>query len=407
MLSLAIPFLFVGIGWAAPVQENQEAIWAVLVAGSKGYWNYRHQSDISAAYQLLIQRGVPKSQIITMMNPHRGKLYNWPGGPDVYAGVEVDYRLQDVNLGNLKAVLLGDAGNITGNGTGRVLKSNKQSHLFFYFTDHGAFEALQLPTGELIMENEFTKLMKEMMDREMFGSAMVFLEACESGSMVENWGTFNNVFAATAASATEPSYATHCLDFVLDTCMADEFSYNWMDTARRLSPKESLEGLTILTKAKTKRSNVQEIGSLQMKTRSNGAYLGSHVSKTLAQLDYKNYTAQATQPTWKIPLIQLERRAASGDIKHVQNLRIFTQKLSKLEHVLEKLKHDLPISSHFKLSSNNFDKNCYGEALQEFINRCSDRDIDSFALRNARIFASACAHQETAAILKILESSCP
>ena len=31
--------------------------WAVLVAGSKDYWNYRHQADVAHAYHILIQNG--------------------------------------------------------------------------------------------------------------------------------------------------------------------------------------------------------------------------------------------------------------------------------------------------------------------------------------------------------------
>jgi len=33
--------------------------WAVLVAGSKGFYNYRHQSDVCHAYHLLVQQGIP------------------------------------------------------------------------------------------------------------------------------------------------------------------------------------------------------------------------------------------------------------------------------------------------------------------------------------------------------------
>jgi legumain len=59
--------------------------WALLVAGSKGYDNYRHQADICHAYQILRQRGVAEERIITMiyddvahsrLNPYKSKLFN-------------------------------------------------------------------------------------------------------------------------------------------------------------------------------------------------------------------------------------------------------------------------------------------------------------------------------------------
>ena len=55
--------------------------WAVIVAGSSGYGNYRHQADACHAYQLLKGRGIPEDQIIhlsyddvanALQNPYPG-----------------------------------------------------------------------------------------------------------------------------------------------------------------------------------------------------------------------------------------------------------------------------------------------------------------------------------------------
>ena len=40
---------------------------AVLVAGSAGYYNYRHQADIAHAYHILVNNGMDPENIITMM----------------------------------------------------------------------------------------------------------------------------------------------------------------------------------------------------------------------------------------------------------------------------------------------------------------------------------------------------
>lgn len=42
-------------------------IWAVLVAGSNGWYNYRHQADVSHAYHVLKKHGINENNIITMM----------------------------------------------------------------------------------------------------------------------------------------------------------------------------------------------------------------------------------------------------------------------------------------------------------------------------------------------------
>jgi legumain len=41
--------------------------WAILVAGSNGWYNYRHQADVCHAYQILHKNGIPDSNIIVMM----------------------------------------------------------------------------------------------------------------------------------------------------------------------------------------------------------------------------------------------------------------------------------------------------------------------------------------------------
>ena len=43
------------------------ANWAVLVAGSSGWDNYRHQADVCHAYQILHKNGIPDSNIVVMM----------------------------------------------------------------------------------------------------------------------------------------------------------------------------------------------------------------------------------------------------------------------------------------------------------------------------------------------------
>ena len=62
---------------------NGGKIWVVLVAGSNGYWNYRHQADVCHAYQIVHKHGIPDENIIVMMyddiannreNPEKGQV---------------------------------------------------------------------------------------------------------------------------------------------------------------------------------------------------------------------------------------------------------------------------------------------------------------------------------------------
>lgn len=84
--------------------------WAVLVAGSNTYANYRHQSDVFHAYSILINKGFDPNKIITfayddiannIKNPYKGKVFNKPTyhepGVDVYSKVKIDYKGKDVD----------------------------------------------------------------------------------------------------------------------------------------------------------------------------------------------------------------------------------------------------------------------------------------------------------------------
>lgn len=72
-----MPRQFLGAARAAPPVQLLDAalapvpsggkLWVLLVAGSSGYMNYRHQADVCHAYQVMQRRGVPEEQIIVML----------------------------------------------------------------------------------------------------------------------------------------------------------------------------------------------------------------------------------------------------------------------------------------------------------------------------------------------------
>lgn len=60
--SLAI-FLILAVAIPAALSTN----WAVIVAGSNGYWNYRHQADAHHAYHVIQNYGISQDNIILMV----------------------------------------------------------------------------------------------------------------------------------------------------------------------------------------------------------------------------------------------------------------------------------------------------------------------------------------------------
>merc|ERR1711935_970654 len=95
---------------------NGGKIWVVLVAGSNGYWNYRHQADVCHAYQIVHKHGIPDENIIVMMyddiannreNPEKGQIFNKPNGTDVHKGVPKDYTGKNVTADTFINILKG------------------------------------------------------------------------------------------------------------------------------------------------------------------------------------------------------------------------------------------------------------------------------------------------------------
>ena len=70
--------------------------WAVIMAGSNTYSNYRHQADTHHAVQIMLANGIPRENIIHLAyddiansssNPFPGQLFNKPAtgeGVNVY-----------------------------------------------------------------------------------------------------------------------------------------------------------------------------------------------------------------------------------------------------------------------------------------------------------------------------------
>lgn len=213
------------------------ANWAVLVAGSNEWMNYRHQSNLYHNYKVLIENGFPADHIITMAyndlandyeNPFPGQIFNKPDGPDVYQGFVCDYEGEDVNVKNWEAIMLGDKSGVTG-GSGRVLESTSEDNVYVLFDDHGDYGLIAFP-DEYMYSDEFTAMLKSMYEKNMYKKMVFYMEACYGGSMWKNivpedW----HIYATTSANDDESSYGTYCGDDAvvqgvnLGTCLGGEY----------------------------------------------------------------------------------------------------------------------------------------------------------------------------------------
>jgi legumain len=255
--------------------------WAVLIAGSNEYYNYRHQADVCHAYQIMKKGGLKDENIIVFMyddiannpeNPRPGVIINHPNGSDVYAGVPKDYTGKDVNANNFLAALLGDKSKLTGSGSGKVVSSGPDDHIFVYYADHGGPGVLGMPNDEAYLyANDLVQtLKKKHAGGAGYKSLAFYLEACESGSIFEGLLPGNiSVYATTASNAEESSWGTYCPGddegappAEYDTCLGDLYSVAWMeDSDAHNLHTESLRQQYDVVKDRTSAHETYSLGS--------------------------------------------------------------------------------------------------------------------------------------------------
>jgi legumain len=92
---------------------------------------------------------------------------------------------------------------------------------------------------------------------------VIYIEACESGSMLEDLLPNNiNIYATTASNAQESSYACY-YDAKRNTYLGDVYSVVWMeDSDAEKIDQESLYQQYLVTQAKTNTSHVMQYGDL-------------------------------------------------------------------------------------------------------------------------------------------------
>jgi legumain len=236
-----------------------------------------HQADVCHAYQILKRGGLKDENIVVFMyddiahnseNPYPGKIINKPDGPDVYEGVPKDYTGVDVTVSNFYAAILGDKDAIKG-GSGKVVDSGPNDHIFIYYTDHGGPGVLGMPTSPNLYADDLIDTLKKKAAAGTYKELVIYLEACESGSIFEGLLPEGlNIYVTTASNAEESSWGTYCPGMYpppppeYETCLGDLYSVAWMeDTEKENLKRETLEDQYVIVKSRTSNHNTYRTGS--------------------------------------------------------------------------------------------------------------------------------------------------
>eukprot|EP00268_Persea_americana_P054658 TRINITY_DN6287_c0_g1_i1.p1 TRINITY_DN6287_c0_g1~~TRINITY_DN6287_c0_g1_i1.p1 ORF type:complete len:492 (+),score=83.51 TRINITY_DN6287_c0_g1_i1:314-1789(+) len=341
--------------------------WAVLIAGSSGYGNYRHQADVCHAYQVMKKGGLKDENIIVFMyddiaynadNPRPGIIINHPQGEDVYAGVPKDYVGEDVNVGNFFAVLLGNKTALTG-GSGKVVDSSPNDHIFVFYTDHGGPGILGMPTYPYLYANDLVEVLKKKHASGSYKSLVFYLEACESGSIFEGLLPEDiDIYATTASNAVESSWGTYCpgefpssaLEY--GTCLGDLYSVSWMEDSDIHNLRtETLKQQYHLVKTRTASHNtysygshVMQYGNVGLNKESLFLYMGSNPAN-----DNSSFIDDNRLPSFSKAVNQRDADLLYFWNKFRNSPEGSTKKLNAQKQLLDVMTHRLHIDNSMEL----------------------------------------------------------
>ncbi|XP_029349263.1 legumain [Echeneis naucrates] len=411
-LLIALLGLAVGLVTAFPSQQPDNGKnWVVIVAGSNGWFNYRHQADACHAYQIVHRNGIPDEQIVVMMyddlansddNPTPGILINRPNGTDVYKGVPKDYTGEDVTPENFLAVLKGDSSQIKG-GSGKVLKSGPNDHVFVYFTDHGAPGILAFPDDDLHV-NDLQETIKYMHENKKYKKMVFYIEACESGSMMKDLPANIDVYATTAANDHESSYACY-YDEKRDTYLGDWYSVNWMeDSDEEDLTKETLLKQFKIVKSHTNTSHVQQFGNKTLAHMKVIAFQGNKkaTSPPAPPMTLQPITNPDLTPSPDVPLAILKRKLmASNDISVARGLLMAMSAHLKVREMMSETMHKvvetvtgskIKAGQVFNERAELSQHHCYKAAVDHYKHNCFNwhKTEYEYALRHLYALVNLC-----------------
>ena len=187
--------------------------WALLVAASSGWVNYRHQADVLQMYQILRQQGYDDDHIVLIMeddiannaqNPHKGVVQVRPGGENVYQNVKVDYHTSELEPQDIQRILCGEKSERLP----AVIGADSDDNVLLFWSGHGEpNQMVWLDREEGFTQELAQATFKAMEAGKTYRKFLCLIEACYSGSVMSATEGIPGMLALTAANPTETSKA--------------------------------------------------------------------------------------------------------------------------------------------------------------------------------------------------------
>lgn len=188
--------------------------WALLVAGSNTWKNYRFQADLFSMYKYLLSQGFDKEHIVLVAeddiannpsNPDPGTLRVREDGANVYVPSVVDYKLSDLNPDDITDILDGKESERLP----KVIHATENDNVFVFWSSHGEPGKFDFGTNRQSITYE---QIRDGIKNAKYRKMMVVVEACYSGGLGQICSGIPGVLVITAASPYETSHADQWSD---------------------------------------------------------------------------------------------------------------------------------------------------------------------------------------------------
>ena len=249
------------------------AQYAVLVQGSNGWNNYRHQADVLSVYQMLKKNGYDDDHIILIIdkalasdakNPEPGIIRAEDGGNDLLAGCSMDYDNADISPSDISNILLG----VKTDKTPVVLPKDAGQNVLLFWSGHGHNHANN-GADELVWRNAdvgrgmtadlLRQTISLMQQQGHYRKMFVLTEPCFSEAVITPLVGIPGVLAMSSAGTFEQSFADNW-STELGVWRCDRFSRNLV-THLTASPTTTYRDLYLFCAQRTLGSHVHIVNS--------------------------------------------------------------------------------------------------------------------------------------------------
>ena len=183
--------------------------WALLVAGSKGWGNYRFQADVLAMYNILLNHGYDQDHIVVVAEDDlafnkenkndMGAVRVLESGDNLYDPYAIDYKLSDLTPDDIGDILHGKKSQKLP----KVINATEDDNIFILWSGHGMPRQLDFGGNRTMTYTKMRDILSTTPHRRM----MVTVESCYGGGLGQYCEGIDGALFLTAASPYEECHA--------------------------------------------------------------------------------------------------------------------------------------------------------------------------------------------------------